>query len=144
MSGEYDDIDFSDHSFNASVPDDVAPDMPKKIEYVTADYDSTEFEIVSPEEAQMEHIREMKNQRFANSDFGSAVNNIEQRLGREITVDEFDKLNKLKAIIPLDASIISLAKRSSIVFSFLNLEYCVNHLKHKVIFLSALTSTGTW
>lgn len=92
MSGEYDDIDFSDHSFNTSVPDDVAPDMPKKIEYVTADYDSTEFEIVSPEEAQMEHIREMKNQRFANSDFGSAVNNIEQRLGREITVDEFDKL----------------------------------------------------
>lgn len=91
---EFDDIDFSESDQSAVVEGSTNPlRNPRVAKSVTSDYDSTEFDIVSPEDAERERLEQIKKERFANKDFGIAVRNIEQNiLGREITVDEYDKM----------------------------------------------------
>lgn len=98
---EFDDIDFSESDQSAVVEGSTNPlRNPRVAKSVTADYDSTEFDIVSPEDAERERLEQIKKERFANKDFGIAVRNIEQNiLGREITVDEYDKMCRSYATV---------------------------------------------
>lgn len=65
----------------------------------TSGYDSSSFEVFSPEDVEKERLAKMREQRFANEEFGLAVENIEAKLGREINIDEFDKLCRSYATV---------------------------------------------
>ena len=65
----------------------------------TSNYDSSEMEVFSPEDVEQERLDQIRNQRFANDEFGTAVESIESKLGREINFDEFDKLCRSYATV---------------------------------------------
>lgn len=73
----------------------------RKINHITdtSSYDSTEIELISPEEVEKEYLNknEFKVVDYADPVMDEAVKNVERRLGRKINYDEFDKMCKTYA-----------------------------------------------
>ena len=67
----------------------------------TKNYDSTKMELISPEEAEKDFFNKNefddRNREYADPVMNSAVKNVEKKLGRKITYDEFDKMCKTYA-----------------------------------------------
>lgn len=96
---EFDDDDLTD---NREFEIESNTDELRRVYYHKTDtsgYDSSTFEVFSPEDIEKERLAKMREQRFANEEFGIAVESIEAKLGREINVDEFDKLCRSYATV---------------------------------------------
>lgn len=109
-----DDSPIESYSLDPSVNKAVDPEVKRKIEYKTdtSNYDPTEYGIVSPEKAQAEweasriKAEQELTREYADPVLAQAVKNIEGKLKRKITYDEFDRLCKTYAatLADLDAN----------------------------------------
>ena len=121
--GIYIDDDFDDNFSNNQIENvETKIDTNNRVEAIstnkvnhktdTSTYNPMEYELISPEEAEeeqrkLEQKNKIKNEEYADPILGQAIKQIEDKFGRKITYDEFEKLCKTYAaeLVNKDAEI---------------------------------------